>query len=132
LIVNTFNPERFVLGDYSTWLKFRKDTIFNNLTNKYQTILSDTNIIENSKVLRTLEQLNPNWKDSFISSPLEPQDYIVKVLSDNLLLNYIIVYLLFMLLIIISCKILIREDIDSNTIKRFVFSDFLSKLIKNT
>jgi hypothetical protein len=60
LIPNAFNPERFLLGDYSAGLKFRKETIFNNLTNKYQTILSDANIIENSRVLRTLEQFNPN------------------------------------------------------------------------
>jgi hypothetical protein len=60
LIPNAFNPERFILGDYSAGLRFRKYTIFNDLTNKYQTILSDANVIENSRVLRTLEQFNPN------------------------------------------------------------------------
>jgi uncharacterized MnhB-related membrane protein len=46
------------------------------------------------------------------------------------LLNYIVLYLLIMLLIIISCKFVIREDIDTNTIKRFVFSELLSRFIK--
>jgi hypothetical protein len=80
--------------------------------------------------LRILDQQNPNWKDSFISSPLESNDFILNILTDNLLLNYVILYLLFMLLIIISCKFAIGDNIDSKTIKRFVFSDLLSNLIK--
>jgi hypothetical protein len=127
LLINAFNPDRL---NYSTGLKFRQDTMYNFWTNKNQLILSDANAIENSKVLSTLEQFNPNWKDSFISSPLEPTDYILNTLSNNLLLNYIVLYLLIMLLIIISCKFVIREDIDTNTIKRFVFSELLSRFIK--
>jgi len=97
---------------------------------KNEIFLSDSNIIDNSKILKTLDQYNPNWKDSFISSPLEPIDYIINTLSNNLLLDYIILYLLLMLLIIFSCKFVIREDIDSNSIKKYLFSDLLSNLIK--
>jgi hypothetical protein len=125
LLTNAFNP-----GDYSTRLRFNKDTVYNFWTNKSQMILSDHNAVQNSTVLQTLDQYNPNWKDLFISSPLENIDLITNMLYDNLMLDYIILYLLVMLLIIISCKFVVSEDIDSKTIKRFVFSDFLSKLIK--
>lgn len=109
-------------GDFSTRLQFKKETVYNSITNKFNTILSDDNLINNSNILKALEQQNPNWKDSFISSPLEPTDFIINTLSNNILLEYIILYLLFLLLIIISCKILIRDEIESKTIKIFVFS----------
>jgi hypothetical protein len=130
LITSAFNPERSMLGDYSTRLQFKKETIYNIWKNKNEILLSDSNIIDNSKILKTLDQYNPNWKDSFISSPLEPTDYIINTLNNNLMLDYIILYLLFMLLIILSCKFVIREDIDSNSIKKYLFIDSLSNLIK--
>jgi len=60
LIINGFNPERSVLGDYSAGLKFRQETLFNFYTQKYDIFISDGNVINNSKVLRALEQNNPN------------------------------------------------------------------------
>jgi hypothetical protein len=130
LITNAFKPENYLFGDFSTRLQFKKETVYNSLTNKFNTILLDDNIINNSNILKALEQQNHNWKDSFIPSPLEPTDFIINTLSNNILLEYIILYLLFMLLIIISCKILIRDEIELKTIKRFVVSEVLSKFIK--
>lgn len=130
LLTNAFKPDRSLFGDYSTGFKFKNEKVFNIWTNKYETFLSDDNVINNNKVLKTLEEFNPNWKDSFISSPLESNNYILNTLSDILLLDYIILYLLFMLLIIISCKFIIGENIELKTIKRFVYIDLLSNLIK--
>jgi hypothetical protein len=60
LINNAFNPERSILGDLSKILKIRREEQFDFITNKYQTFLSSDNIINNSNILRTLEQQNPN------------------------------------------------------------------------
>jgi hypothetical protein len=60
LITNIFYPERSSLGDYSAGFKFRKETIFNLYTNKYDFLISDDNVINNSKGLKALEQYNPN------------------------------------------------------------------------
>jgi len=130
LLSTAFKPDRSIFGDYSTGFKFKNDKVFNFWTNKYETFLSDDNVINNNKVLRALEEINPNWKDSFISSPLESNNYILNTLSDIILLDYIVLYLLFMLLIIISCKFIIGDNIESKTIKRFVYIDLLSNLIK--
>lgn len=73
----------------------------------------------NSQVISAFDQQNPNWRDSFIQSPLEENltPHIINVLSYNLILHFIILYLLIMLLIIISCKFIIKENIEFTKIQ---------------
>ena len=73
----------------------------------------------NSQIISALYQQNPNWRNSFIQSPLEENltSHIINVLSDNLLLHFIILYLLIMLLIIISCKFIIKDNIEFTKIQ---------------
>jgi hypothetical protein len=59
-INNTFNSEISVLGDCFNKFQFRKETLYNFHTNKNQLLLSDDNLINNSNILKTLEQYNPN------------------------------------------------------------------------
>jgi hypothetical protein len=60
LITNVFNPDRSILGDLTKKLKIKREEHFDFITNKYQTYLSDDNVINNSNILRILDQQNPN------------------------------------------------------------------------
>jgi hypothetical protein len=74
-----------------------------------------------------LNDSQPNWKDSFIHSPLENESlrlFISDNLYNNLLLQFIVLYLLFMLLIIISCRILLKNNIDLGKFKKSKISVF--------
>lgn len=90
---------------------------------------------ENASILKKLDELNPDWRDNFtiisteaqantssainsakfqnlVSSPLENGEGIqaaVNTLSDLLMLNYVILYLLFMLLFIFTAKTLLSN-----------------------
>ena len=82
-------------------------------------LLQGNNQPSNSKVLSALDQQYPNWKDSFINSPLEENiiPHIINVLSNNLHLHFIILYLLIMLLIIITCKYILKDNIEFTKIQ---------------
>ena len=72
-----------------------------------------------SNILSAFDQQSPNWKDSFINSPLEENlfPHIIDVLSNNLLLHFIILYLLIMLLIIFTCKFILKDKIEFTKIE---------------
>lgn len=74
-----------------------------------------------SKIISTLDNSTPNWRDSFIHAPLEGDQlqFLMSVLSNNLYLHFIILYLLFMLLIIISCKFIFKDNIEFKKIKNY-------------
>jgi hypothetical protein len=78
-----------------------------------------------SKIISTLDTNNPNLRDSFIHSPLEGDQlhYLISVLSNNLYLHVIMGYLLFILLIIISCKFLFKDNIEFKKIKKYPLGD---------
>lgn len=86
---------------------FTESSYLNNI------YLQSQNNQTNSQIISALDQENPNWRDSFIQSPLDENitPHIISVLSNNLLLYFIILYLLIMLLIIISCKFIIKDNI---------------------
>lgn len=74
-----------------------------------------------SKIISTLDTNNLNLRDSFIHSPLEGDQlhYLISVLSNSLYLHLIMGYLLFILLIIISCKFLFKDNIEFKKIKKY-------------
>jgi hypothetical protein len=95
---------------------------------RYLTSMADEN---SSRIIASLEENNPNWRDSFIHSPLEENQlqFIINTLSNNLLLNFIILYLLIMLLLIISCKFLVKDNIEFKSIKNYRLGKALSYII---
>jgi hypothetical protein len=92
---------------------------FTQSSNSDSILLQSNSHQSNSKILSALDQQNPNWKDSFINSPLEENlfPHIIDVLSNNLLLHFIILYLLIMLLIIFTCKFILKDNIEFTKIK---------------
>lgn len=68
-----------------------------------------------SRTIQELEKFNPDWRDTFINSPLESDkvlyQFVLDTLNNNLILHFISTYLLLMLLIIFLAKIiLINSD----------------------
>ena len=92
---------------------------FTESFNSNSILLQSNNHQSNSKVLLALDQQYPNWKDSIINSPLEENiiPHIINVLSNNLYLHFIILYLLIMLLIIITCKYILKDNIEFTKIQ---------------
>jgi hypothetical protein len=92
---------------------------FTESFNSNSILLQSNNHQSNSKVFSALDQQYPNLKDSFINSPLEENiiPHIINVLSNNLHLHFIILYLLIMLLIIITCKYILKDNIEFTKIQ---------------
>lgn len=92
---------------------------FTESSNVNSILLQSNNHQSNSQVLSALDQQNPNWRDSFINSSLEENlfPHIIEVLSNNLLLHFIILYLLIMLLIIFTCKFILKDNIEFTRIQ---------------
>lgn len=114
LISNTTNPQSSNLD--TIVLKAKK------IESNSQTIL-ESNLDSSSNVLIELEKQNPNWKNKIIiNSPLENTeilriDQAIELLNTNLSLHFIILYLLFMVLIIFTSKLLIEKNIKLDNIK---------------
>ena len=85
----------------------------------------------NSEIISKLDNIRPDWKDQFVPSPLEDNltNHIIDVLSNNLLLHFIILYLLIMLLIIISCKFIIKDNIEFTKIQNNPLGAWVKYLI---
>jgi len=83
--------------------------------------LQSKNDQSSNQIISALDQQNPNWRDSFINSPLEENliSHIITVLSNNLLLHFIILYLLIMLLIIFTSKFIIKDNIEFTKIQNY-------------
>lgn len=108
---------------------------FTESSNLNKIYLNSQNNQTNSQIISALDQQNPNWRDSFIHSPLELEleknltPHIISVLSDNLLLHFIILYLLIMLLIIISCKFIIKDNIEFTKIQNHPLGGWVKYII---
>ena len=104
---------------------------FTESFNSNSILLQSNNHQNNSKVLSTLDQQYPNWKDSFINSPLEENiiPHIINVLSNNLYLHFIILYLLIMLLIIITCKYILKDNIEFTKIQNNPLGAWIKNII---
>lgn len=87
-----------------------------------------------SSVLDKLEQVEPNWKDKFISnSPIENSEaflqFISNQINNNLYLHFAIFYLLVMLLIIFTSKWAIDNNIQFNWLKSTAIGKFFHSIL---
>jgi len=82
---------------------------------------------ESSKFISELNKNDPNWADKFINSALENGDvlnlafkeYIIEILTTNILLHLVMMYLLFMLIIIYTSKIILEKKINFDKLKEY-------------
>lgn len=75
--------------------------------------------VEKEQTTNVIEELNksiPNWKDGFINSPIENGDldnsiklFLIETLTNHLILQFIILYLMIMLIIIFTYKLIIEK-----------------------
>jgi len=104
--------------------------------------LVDSDQNTTSKVLKALDETNPNWRDMFASSPLDNSEnlqFFIDLLTNHLLLNYIILYLLIMLLIILIIKLLVANSPEKKRnitarlekIKKYPLGRFIAYVVEN-
>nr|YP_009710705.1 hypothetical protein [Amanita phalloides]QFZ98654.1 hypothetical protein [Amanita phalloides]WLF85165.1 hypothetical protein [Amanita phalloides] len=109
-----------------------------NSGNNITTDNSNSNIILEgdkevcSNVIKELDKVDPNWKDSFnVNSPIEKGELLNPILMDNLqdnyLLHFIILYLLFMLVIIFTCKLILKENHQFPILKKLPKGNLIQK-----
>ena len=71
--------------------------------------IPNLNLGGTSRTIQELNKINPNWRDTFINSPLESDkilyQFVLDTLNNNLILHFISTYLLIMLLIILITKL---------------------------
>src|SRR6266481_399631 len=87
---------------------------------------------QTTNVIEELNKSIPNWKDGFINSPIESGDldnsiklFLIETLTNNLILQFIILYLMFMLIVIFTCKLIIEKEIQFNIIKKFPLGNYI-------
>jgi hypothetical protein len=85
-----------------------------------------------SRTIQELDKFYPDWRDTFINSPLESNNvlyqFVLDTLNNNLILHFISTYLLLMLLIIFLAKtVLINSDF--NFLNKFFLNNTLKLLI---
>jgi len=83
-----------------------------------------------SDVIQALNNHNPNWRDLFINSPIESGDnslltYILETLPNSFNLHFINIYLLTMIIIIFTCKIILDKNINLEFLKDYIFGKYL-------
>ena len=70
-----------------------------------------------------LDNMDQNVRNCFINSPLEQSDsrnqFVIETITNNLLLHFIMLYLLCMVLVIFISKLLINQDFQFNKIKNY-------------
>ncbi len=91
-----------------------------------------------------LNRTNPGWEKEFvinsnikpedinffINSPLESGDinsWLIERLSDYLILQFVILYLLIMITLILTSKFLLERDIQFETISKYKLGKYVSK-----
>lgn len=101
-------------------------TITNKLDVKElgNTKILDLNKESSSAILRELERSDPDWKSKFImNSPQEQTEvllgHVKDFITDNVLLHYIAIYLLFLLLFFIAAKIILDHKIEIKWIQKY-------------
>lgn len=83
--------------------------------------------ISKSKIISALDKSNPDWRDSFIHSPLDDNLIlsIMDILSNNLLLNFITLYLLIMLLLLLLSNKIKKSKLLKFTLAIIIISSLL-------
>jgi len=91
------------------------------------------NVEQTSKIVQELDKLDPNWKEGFINSPLEIGNsltqFVLEALSNQLIFNFVTVYLLIMLLIIFICKLVLSKDIQFTNLKKYPLGNYINKFL---
>ena len=87
------------------------------MLNKYYNVHSNS-------IDYALEKVDPKWIEKFqLSSPQEHTEVLLGhahgFISDNILLHYLIVYLLFMLLFFIGAKIILDRNIEFKWLQKY-------------
>jgi len=112
-----------------------------NIINTEKFIEVKGNLKQTSKILDEVEKLEPNWDNNLINSSLEKgdllnfpfKDEIIHNLSLNLTLHYVMIYLMFMLFIIVTSKVIIDNNIQFDNIKSYPLGKYIHYfLIKYT
>lgn len=126
-------------GNFKKISKNSTDNTPTNLTkelnnNNYTASPEDT-----AKFLKELDEQNSNWResffgsDNFINSPLESNNsliqFVLDALNNHLIINFITVYLLLMLLIIIFCKFILNNDIKFNRLEKYPLGTYINKFL---
>lgn len=88
---------------------------------------------------KELDPQTPDWRNNFIStdfsinSPLESNSsltqFALDTLNNHLIINFITVYLLLMLLIIIICKFVLNKDINFNRLEKYPLGFYINKFL---
>jgi hypothetical protein len=85
-----------------------------------------------SRVIQELDKSNPNWRDTFINSPLESDkvlyQFVLDTLNNNLILHFISTYLLIMLLAIFIAKLILINS-NFNFLDKFHLNKTLRHII---
>lgn len=92
-----------------------------------------------SQVISEMSKTDPNWADKFftINSPLEKSEIlniplvraIIDIISSNLVLQFIILYLLIMVVIIFSTKVIVENKINFDNLLNYRLGKYPHKLI---
>jgi hypothetical protein len=91
---------------------------------------------QSNSVIEELNKSYPNWKEDFINSPLENGDvnsiklFLIETLTNNLILQFIIIYLMIMFIIIFTCKLIIEKDIQLNKIKEYPLGNYIYYILE--
>lgn len=115
-----------------------------NYSNKHFTIneLNDkieilANKDESSKIIEVLNKNEPNWADKFINSALENgeilnlaiKEDIINILTTNILLHLVMMYLLFMLIVIYTSKIILEKKINFDKLKKYTLGKYIDYIL---
>lgn len=104
------------------------DSNFNLIKNNNNIIEINGNEAQTKSVIEELDYTIPTWKDNFINSPIETSDllsdesikqFLIDSLTNNLILQFIILYLMIMVIIILTCKLIIEKNIQLTNIKNY-------------
>lgn len=91
---------------------------------------------QSNSVIEELNKDYPNWKEGFINSPLENGDvnsiklFLIETLTNNLILQFIIIYLMIMFIIIFTCKLIIEKNIELNKIKEYPLGNYIYYILE--
>jgi len=102
-------------------------------TNNYETnyLLINNNSWAKAQVIEELTKANSNWlEDFYINSPSEPLNsnllsYLLEMLNNLLILQYLISYLIIMVIIIFTCTIVANKNISLENLKSYPLGKYI-------
>nr|YP_009690183.1 hypothetical protein PPIT_000080 [Porodaedalea pini]QEG56963.1 hypothetical protein PPIT_000080 [Porodaedalea pini] len=108
--------------------------VYKNLEDRHEITVNSE---QTSRVVSELNTNDPDWINKFINSPLEKGDIlnipfvksVIEIISTNLILHFVIIYLLIMLVIIFSCKIIIDKEINFNKVLDYPLGKYIHKFL---